>query len=64
MSIRLGDIINKWRKIIGLEAVPALEAHALLETLKVPITSCWSSALVPKPMDWPPQIGQLESSTA
>ncbi|KAF2179556.1 glycosyltransferase family 1 protein [Zopfia rhizophila CBS 207.26] len=52
----LGDIINKWRKSLGLEAVPQTEAPVLAEALKIPFTYCWSPALVPKPFDWPAHI--------
>ncbi|KAH7351324.1 putative UDP-glucose,sterol transferase [Rhexocercosporidium sp. MPI-PUGE-AT-0058] len=50
------DIINKWRKSIDLEPIPETEGPMLVETLKIPVTYCWSPALVPKPKDWPPHI--------
>ncbi|KAH8587380.1 hypothetical protein B0O99DRAFT_733683 [Bisporella sp. PMI_857] len=52
----LGDIINKWRKSLDLEPIPATEGPLLAETLRVPFTYCWSPALVPKPRDWPAHI--------
>ncbi|KAF2124318.1 glycosyltransferase family 1 protein [Dothidotthia symphoricarpi CBS 119687] len=52
----LGDVINKWRNSIDLEAVPTSVGPVLAEALKVPLTYCWSPALVPKPSDWPSHI--------
>ncbi|KAJ7472257.1 hypothetical protein B0H11DRAFT_2038236 [Mycena galericulata] len=52
----VGNVINKWRESIDLEPVPTSEGPALLETLKVPFTYCWSPALVPKPVDWAAHI--------
>ncbi|KLO81264.1 putative sterol glucosyltransferase [Fusarium fujikuroi] len=52
----LGDIINAWRDTIDLEAIPFSEGPCLTETLGVPVTYCWSPALVPKPADWPENI--------
>ncbi|KAH8601614.1 hypothetical protein B0O99DRAFT_658179 [Bisporella sp. PMI_857] len=52
----LGDLINKFRKSIDLEAIPFTEGPLLLETLNIPFTYCWSPALVPKPRDWPAHI--------
>ena len=49
----LGDIINEWRSTMDLEAVPLSEGQFLAEILKIPMTYCWSPALVPKPRDWP-----------
>lgn len=54
---RLGDIINAWRGTIDLEPIPFSEGPCLTETLGVPVTYCWSPALVPKPADWPENIG-------
>lgn len=34
----------------------------LAEALKIPFTYCWSPALVPKPKDWGPHIGEVASS--
>lgn len=53
----LGSVINKWRKNMDLEPVPASEAPLLLESLRVPHTYCWSPSLVPAPKDWPDHIG-------
>jgi hypothetical protein len=58
--VRLGDIINKWRKSIDLEEVAMFDAPMLTKTLKIPFTYCWSPALVPKPVDWEPYIGRFE----
>ncbi|KAL4928623.1 glycosyltransferase [Aspergillus undulatus] len=52
----LGDVINGWRSKLGLEFVPVTEGPMLVETLKVPFTYCWSSALMAKPADWPAHI--------
>ncbi|RBR15604.1 uncharacterized protein FIESC28_07245 [Fusarium coffeatum] len=52
----LGDIINAWRGTIDLEPIPFSEGPCLTETLRVPVTYCWSPALVPKPLDWPENI--------
>ncbi|KAJ6442575.1 UDP-glucose,sterol transferase [Purpureocillium lavendulum] len=53
---RLQDVINSWRKTLDLEPVPFSEGPGLAETLKVPVTYCWSPALVPRPADWPSHI--------
>ncbi|KAE9377348.1 glycosyltransferase family 1 protein [Stipitochalara longipes BDJ] len=52
----LGDVINKFRKTLDLEPVPAMEGPNLASSLKIPFTYCWSPSLVPKPTDWPPHI--------
>ncbi|PKS06254.1 hypothetical protein jhhlp_007000 [Lomentospora prolificans] len=52
----IGDVINEWRTTIDLEPVPTSEGPKLLETLGIPVTYCWSPALVPKPADWPASI--------
>jgi UDP:flavonoid glycosyltransferase YjiC (YdhE family) len=52
----LGDVINKWRRRIGLEPVPNTEGPTLASTLSIPFTYCWSPALIPKPQDWPAHI--------
>ncbi|GAB1739774.1 hypothetical protein NU219Hw_g4711t1 [Hortaea werneckii] len=52
----LGDVINDWRRGLDLEPIPIMEGPTLVETLKIPHTYCWSSALVPKPKDWPGHI--------
>ena len=59
MRYRLGDIINKWRHRIDLEDVAMFDGPLLAETLKIPFTYCWSPALVPKPKDWGPHIGEI-----
>ncbi|KAJ6466960.1 hypothetical protein C8R45DRAFT_1020620 [Mycena sanguinolenta] len=52
----LGDLINKWRHSLDLDDVPLTEGPGLVETLKIPFTYCWSPALIPKPVDWPPHM--------
>ncbi|KAH6620183.1 hypothetical protein C7974DRAFT_415406 [Boeremia exigua] len=52
----LGDVINKFRRTLDLEAVPVSVGPVLAPTLKIPFTYCWSPALVPKPKDWPAHI--------
>ncbi|KAI7205553.1 hypothetical protein D0869_01373 [Hortaea werneckii] len=52
----LGDVINDWRCGLDLEPIPMTEGPTLVETLRIPHTYCWSSALVPKPADWPGHI--------
>ncbi|RYP78451.1 hypothetical protein DL771_000636 [Monosporascus sp. 5C6A] len=52
----LGDLVNSWRKTLGLKAVPSTAGPLLAERLRVPFTYCWSPALIPKPADWPPHI--------
>ncbi|THX23914.1 UDP-Glycosyltransferase/glycogen phosphorylase, partial [Aureobasidium pullulans] len=52
----LGDVINNWRRGIGLEPVPNTEGPLLASTLSVPFTYCWSPALIPKPVDWPANV--------
>ncbi|KAI9741719.1 MAG: hypothetical protein M1834_000104 [Cirrosporium novae-zelandiae] len=52
----LGDVINKWRKTMDLEPIPASEGPSLAESLKIPFTYCWSPALIPKPLDWPSHV--------
>ncbi|KAH8743768.1 hypothetical protein F5883DRAFT_722523 [Diaporthe sp. PMI_573] len=49
----IGDLVNDWRRTLDLEPVPFTEGPLLAEKLCIPTTYCWSSALVPKPMDWP-----------
>lgn len=55
---RLGDVINKWRHRIDLEPVAMFDGPMLADALKIPFTYCWSPALVPKPKDWGPHIGE------
>lgn len=56
-AIRLGDIVNKFRKSLDLDEIPYAEGPFLATKLKIPFTYCWSPALVPKPNDWPAHIG-------
>jgi UDP:flavonoid glycosyltransferase YjiC (YdhE family) len=53
---RLGDVINQWRNTLDLEEIDMFDGPTLVATLKIPVTYCWSQALVPKPADWPPYI--------
>jgi hypothetical protein len=56
---RLGDVINKWRiEDLGLEPVIASMGPDLVDWLRLPVTYCWSPALVPKPQDWGSNIGK------
>ncbi|KAL5041625.1 hypothetical protein BDW71DRAFT_217628 [Aspergillus fruticulosus] len=52
----VGDVINQWRKELGLDEVAMFEGPRLAEILKIPFTYCWSPALVPRPSDWPSYI--------
>ncbi|CEJ59350.1 hypothetical protein PMG11_07978 [Penicillium brasilianum] len=52
----LGDVINRFRSSIDLAPVPRTEGPCLAEALEIPMTYCWSPALVPKPSDWPAHI--------
>lgn len=55
-GVRLGDVINRFRHSIDLEAIPVSMGPLLASAFEVPFTYCWSPALVPKPQDWPPHI--------
>lgn len=57
-SIRVGDVVNQWRKKLDLDEVAMFEGPHLAKILKVPFTYCWSPVLVPKPLHWPSYIGQ------
>ncbi|KAK5046700.1 hypothetical protein LTR84_007461 [Exophiala bonariae] len=48
----IGDVVQRWRRSIDLEPLPASEAPFIMESLEIPHTYCWSPALVPKPRDW------------
>ncbi|KAF7717345.1 Sterol 3-beta-glucosyltransferase [Penicillium ucsense] len=52
----LGDVINRFRSSIDLAPVPRTEGPCLAEALEIPMTYCWSPALVPRPTDWPSHI--------
>jgi hypothetical protein len=56
---RVGDVINNWRRELDLDEVAMFEGPHLPEILRVPFTYCWSTALVPRPSDWPAYIGQI-----
>jgi UDP:flavonoid glycosyltransferase YjiC (YdhE family) len=53
---RLGDVVNDWRDTLDLEQIPMFDGPSIVSTLEIPMTYCWSPALVPKPTDWPPHI--------
>ncbi|KAM3071633.1 hypothetical protein ACMFMG_009505 [Clarireedia jacksonii] len=53
----LGDVVNHWRKKkLNLEPVPVMTGAHLMDSLDIPMTYCWSPALIPKPADWPSHI--------
>lgn len=53
----LGDIVNRFREnTLRLEPVSSLWAPGALYRMKVPYTYMWSPGLVPKPLDWGPEI--------
>ncbi|OJJ45897.1 hypothetical protein ASPZODRAFT_98895 [Penicilliopsis zonata CBS 506.65] len=52
----LGDIINKFRRGIGLDTLDAVRAPSLVHQLKVPYIYMWSPSLLPKPADWADHI--------
>ncbi|KAI9371602.1 UDP-Glycosyltransferase/glycogen phosphorylase [Aspergillus egyptiacus] len=52
----VGDVINKWRRELDLDEVAMFEGPHLPEILRIPYTYCWSTALVPRPSDWPAHI--------
>ena len=55
----LGDLVNQWRKdVLELERISTSEGPNLVETLNLPLTYCWSPALIPKPLDWGSHIGK------
>lgn len=58
MGGSLGDVINRWRRSIDLQPVAMFNGPLLAERLQVPLTYCWSPALVAKPADWGPHIGR------
>lgn len=60
---RVGDVVNKWRRDRDLEEVDMFDGPTLVQTLKIPFTYCWSQALVPKPVDWPPYIGAVPTTS-
>ncbi|CZT06228.1 related to sterol glucosyltransferase [Rhynchosporium graminicola] len=53
----LSDVINGFRvKTLQLDPISPLWGHMLLSRMKVPFTYIWSSALIPKPLDWESHI--------
>ncbi|KAK3693580.1 hypothetical protein B0T22DRAFT_421016 [Podospora appendiculata] len=53
----LGDVINRFRtRVLDLEPLSLIWAPGVLNRLRIPTTYCWSSALIPKPSDWAPEI--------
>ncbi|CEL08507.1 hypothetical protein ASPCAL11656 [Aspergillus calidoustus] len=60
----LGDLINRFRKReLGLDPLDALRAPSIAHRLRIPYTYLWSPALLPKPLDWPPNIDVVGFST-
>ncbi|KAB8244510.1 hypothetical protein BDV35DRAFT_394771 [Aspergillus flavus] len=56
LMVSVGDLINQWRKELGLDEIAMFEGPYLAEILKIPFTYCWSPALVPRPSEWPSHI--------
>jgi hypothetical protein len=54
---RLGDVINSFRERLDLERISATVGPGLVDALRIPVTYCWSPALIPKAMDWAEHIG-------
>ncbi|KAL8917547.1 MAG: hypothetical protein Q9172_005803 [Xanthocarpia lactea] len=53
----LGDLVNRFRvHTLGLEPVSTVWAPGQLFRMKVPYTYMWSPGLIPKPLDWGPEI--------
>ena len=53
----LGDLVNRFRvHTLGLEPVSTLWAPGQLFRQKVPYSYLWSPGLIPKPLDWGPEI--------
>ncbi|KAI9100370.1 hypothetical protein DFS34DRAFT_680115 [Phlyctochytrium arcticum] len=48
----LGDLVNDFRKSLGLESMTAQQGASAISDLEVPYTYCWSPSLIPKPKDW------------
>ncbi|EOD46266.1 putative glycosyltransferase family 1 protein [Neofusicoccum parvum UCRNP2] len=49
----LGDVINRFRESeLFLAPLGLGSAAGLVHRLKIPVTYCWSPALLPKPRDW------------
>jgi UDP:flavonoid glycosyltransferase YjiC (YdhE family) len=46
------DLINDFRKDLGLSFLHTHQATRLMIDERVPHTYCWSPSLVPKPNDW------------
>ena len=53
----LGDLVNRFRvQTLGLEPISTIWSPGQLFRLKVPHTYMWSPGLIPKPVDWGPEI--------
>ncbi|KAJ3049646.1 hypothetical protein HK097_009382, partial [Rhizophlyctis rosea] len=50
--IGLGDLINDFRKGLGLRSMSTQQGTEAIIDMKVPYTYCWSPSLIPKPIDW------------
>ena len=54
MWLGIGDLINKFRRnILDLPSLHMRQAITMMIDEKVSHTYCWSSSIVPKPVDWP-----------
>ncbi|KAJ3037692.1 hypothetical protein HDV00_001414 [Rhizophlyctis rosea] len=48
----LGDLVNDFRRSLGLRSMTNQQGTEAIIDLKVPYTYCWSPSLIPKPIDW------------
>ncbi|KAI9100369.1 hypothetical protein DFS34DRAFT_482469 [Phlyctochytrium arcticum] len=48
----LGDLVNDFRKSLGLKSMTTQQGASAISDLEVPYTYCWSPSLIPKPKDW------------
>ena len=54
----VGDVVNNFReRVLRLRPYTIQQATNAILDLKVPWTFCWSPSLIPKPVDWGPEIG-------
>ncbi|KAI8820297.1 uncharacterized protein EV422DRAFT_532330 [Fimicolochytrium jonesii] len=53
----VGDVINEFRRdVLGLKRMGVQQGTETVEYMEVPWTFCWSPSLIPKPVDWGPNI--------
>ncbi|KAJ3050527.1 hypothetical protein HK097_008528 [Rhizophlyctis rosea] len=53
----VGDVVNNFReRVLHLRPYTIQQATNAVLDLKVPWTFCWSPSLIPKPVDWGPEI--------